>query len=574
MDALAALVVALIPLILHAVRGFPSLANSGGDNDSVLRLVQVRDLLGGQGWFDMTQYRMGLEGGFPMHWSRLVDAPLALLVALFGETAALVIWPTALFALSLFLIIRATRQIGGAAAQLPAAALGGLALHFINVFRPGAIDHHNVQLTLTLATLLFLIGARRSGPAGWLAGTCAGLMLAVGMETAPYVAVACAIAALCFLSGGEANVRLARNYGAGFAISSALALAVTSPMRDRFAVHCDALSFPQTSLALLGGGGLCLIALTPVLRATSFRRFVALGALGFLAAVAILSAFPQCVAAPYASLDPRLQSFLIDNISEAQSLLSTLRGAPAMLAVYYGTPVLAIILIGLTFARQGWNRDRALTAAFLAAAVLVAFWQLRGATFAIPLAVIPLAAWVAVVRRRAEKARGLVPQLALAGAWLVSANLFWQLGAMALSSATAEAASDDEEAAKCYAKTDYAPLAALPPGTVVGITNMGSSVLAYTPHRALAGPYHRNAGGIDAMLDVMMAAPDEAKAVVQRAQASIVAVCPGNPETSFIAEWAPNGLLAGLLKGKAPDWLERVESTADQPIVIYTLRGS
>ena len=48
-----------------------------GDNDSLLRLVQIRDLIGGQGWFDLHQYRMGPEGGFVMHWSRLVDAPIA-----------------------------------------------------------------------------------------------------------------------------------------------------------------------------------------------------------------------------------------------------------------------------------------------------------------------------------------------------------------------------------------------------------------------------------------------------------------------------------------------------------------
>ena len=48
-----------------------------GDNDSLLRLVEIRDLLGGQGWFDLHQYRMGPPGGFVMHWSRLVDAPIA-----------------------------------------------------------------------------------------------------------------------------------------------------------------------------------------------------------------------------------------------------------------------------------------------------------------------------------------------------------------------------------------------------------------------------------------------------------------------------------------------------------------
>ena len=67
-------------LVVNAWAGFPALNNAGGDNDDLLRLVEVRDLLAGQGWFDLHQYRMGLEGGFVMHWSRLVDAPIAAIV--------------------------------------------------------------------------------------------------------------------------------------------------------------------------------------------------------------------------------------------------------------------------------------------------------------------------------------------------------------------------------------------------------------------------------------------------------------------------------------------------------------
>lgn len=45
-------------------------------NDDAMRLVQVRDLLAGQSWFDVTQYRLGLETGTPMHCSRLIDLPI------------------------------------------------------------------------------------------------------------------------------------------------------------------------------------------------------------------------------------------------------------------------------------------------------------------------------------------------------------------------------------------------------------------------------------------------------------------------------------------------------------------
>jgi hypothetical protein len=41
-----------------------------------MRLVEVRDLIAGQGWFDLTQHRLD-PPGVSIHWSRVIDAPLA-----------------------------------------------------------------------------------------------------------------------------------------------------------------------------------------------------------------------------------------------------------------------------------------------------------------------------------------------------------------------------------------------------------------------------------------------------------------------------------------------------------------
>ena len=50
--------------------------------DDAMRLVEVRDLIGGQGWFDLFQHRMDPPVGTSMHWSRLIDAPLAAMILL------------------------------------------------------------------------------------------------------------------------------------------------------------------------------------------------------------------------------------------------------------------------------------------------------------------------------------------------------------------------------------------------------------------------------------------------------------------------------------------------------------
>src|ERR1700754_2890468 len=82
------------------------------DTDSAMRLVQVRDLVRGQGWFDTVQHRMNTPYGLSMHWSRLVDAPLAFL-SLISERFALIAWPLTLLAGLLLLLARLGARLGG-----------------------------------------------------------------------------------------------------------------------------------------------------------------------------------------------------------------------------------------------------------------------------------------------------------------------------------------------------------------------------------------------------------------------------------------------------------------------------
>src|SRR4051812_15147414 len=119
-DAALGLVGALFALCLHVMIGIPTLP-AVNDNDSMLRLVEIRDLIGGQGWFDLHQYRMGAQGGFVMHWSRLVDATIAAIILAVtaltgklatGETFALLAWTTPLMAAALAFLLRIARAVG------------------------------------------------------------------------------------------------------------------------------------------------------------------------------------------------------------------------------------------------------------------------------------------------------------------------------------------------------------------------------------------------------------------------------------------------------------------------------
>ena len=142
----------------------PSLSDWLGDPDDAVRLISVRELLAGAPWFDTTLPRIGAPEPLVSHWSRLIDAPLAALVAalspLLGrdgaELATRIVWPALLFfALALVVAREAHRRAGPLAAAF-ALFLVITSATALAQFRPGRIDHHNAQILCAVAGLLFL----------------------------------------------------------------------------------------------------------------------------------------------------------------------------------------------------------------------------------------------------------------------------------------------------------------------------------------------------------------------------------------------------------------------------------
>src|SRR5690606_17788471 len=120
-----------------------------------------RDFLAGQNWFDLVQHRLNTPFGAEIHWSRLIDLPLAALVGgltpLTGQGAALVaagtIWPLFLLLVLLWLSAKLTLELVGPEGLLPALALPMLSPAIMTEFTPGRVDHHGVIIVLTLAML-------------------------------------------------------------------------------------------------------------------------------------------------------------------------------------------------------------------------------------------------------------------------------------------------------------------------------------------------------------------------------------------------------------------------------------
>jgi hypothetical protein len=113
----ALLAAAWLVIGLGLIIGFRHLVLSGNfpDTDDYMRLQQVRDLMAGQGWFDLTQHRVAPPAGLPMHWSRLVDVPLLLflvpLTPLIGAHNAEIVAVTGAPLLTLFALLGAVAVV-------------------------------------------------------------------------------------------------------------------------------------------------------------------------------------------------------------------------------------------------------------------------------------------------------------------------------------------------------------------------------------------------------------------------------------------------------------------------------
>jgi hypothetical protein len=547
-------------------------ADQGRSTDDAVRLVQIRDLLAGQGWFDVTQYRLNPPDGVAMHWSRLIDLPIAILLrvaelALAPATAerlVLTVWPAALLLALLFGVVRLARELADDSAARLALIFAVLTAPLLQHFRPGAIDHHNVQLVLMVWSVALLIRERPRDAA--LAGVFCALSLTVGQEMAHAIAGIAGFVAVRWIMHGESSRETAAAFGVAFAGSTLLLFVATVPPSRYIVPACDALSIVQVVTAIIGGFGLAMLTAWRALSTVRKRVAGAAGLGEFLGAVVAIG-FPACLGDPFAELDPRLASLWLANVNEVRSIFGLMRDLPQEVLPYYGLPVVALVL-GLYRCRHetgerrwGWIGATAV----MAITTLLALWLVRGSAAANALA-LPIAA-AALVRglpapeggaiffglgRSALIAALLVSPVALIGA---GKALAWT--AIQTSGAQRPVVISDGPGT-CSLPSDYAPLAGLPKGLVLAFIDAGPMILMETPHSALAAPYHRNLKGNAAMFDIFLGRPEQAAARMAARGVDYVAFCPGAPERHNYAAAAPEGLAAALGRGEIPETLERI----------------
>lgn len=532
-----------------------------GDNDDLMRLVVIRDWLAGQGWFDHQQYRVLPPEGISLHWSRYIDAGIAailvpaswLLPQAEAELLAVTLWPVLLACLMILVTGLGTARLFGTAAAFGAVVMALTWRKFVVEFAPGRIDHHNMQLLCATAVFFLAVLPGRPRLYGALAGGAAAFSFAVGLEMLPVLLLIWGMVTLRWVFGGETAGRWLAAFAAAIGLAVPLLMAGQVPARDWAVRHCDVLAPPLLSLLSVGVAA-GLLPLLPRRWLPGWPARVA--ALAAVAGPGLALAWPllgPCLAGPYADMSPEARAIIDNQITEARSVPDLLRDMAPMV-IRSLLPVVLTLAMALAVgwrmrARLSPDQRFALTLALVVAGVGLAFTltQIRAANLMAPavplLAGVVFGAFAGLPRDSRLRAPAAV-MLLLSMPLTIEAAI---LQVLRLTATPAQAAAAPDPAG-CRNAESMAEIAALPPSTVFSSTNLGTAILAYTPHSATSAPYHRSdaafMNGIGAF-----AAETELRAALAASGADYLALCRNSPFEGSLP------YAQQLIAGDLPPWL-------------------
>ncbi len=548
------------------------------DTDDAMRAVQVRDWMAGQAWFDLTAHRVGPPAGLLIHWSRVVDVPLAILIRASGavlgpelaERAARIAFPLAL-QLGMFAATAwVARILGGARAVWPAVILLLLSGFTYAQFQAGRIDHHAPQIllvTLMIGTVLSALDPARAGKA-LLTGALVAVSLAIGLETLPFIAVVLAVLPLAWVCAGETHRKALGMLAGGLAFAVPLMFVLTvAPGRYGTAAYLSFSIAHLTGLAIGICGLVALHQLSPTLR-TPWSRLAAVALVGAAVLLVLEAFFPAALRDPYGGMDPLLKRVWLDHVNEAQPLASGLRLWPDTMAMLIGPMTCGAVAVAIAcLTTGGIARTRWLAIAGLVAAGIAGVtWEIRVAFQLQPITVLG-GAWVVALLIDLARRRGLVWAALPLASILVFSAVGWAF--LPIAGMSAEAKSEQDGATLNRDPRALAPLATLEPWLAFAPIDAGPHLLAYTRLSVLGAPYLNERNNLT-VLRGFMAEPDAARSIVEGSGARYVVLCPLGAQASVMAREAPGGLAAGLVAGRVPAWLKPVP-LAGTPCRVYTV---
>jgi hypothetical protein len=597
----AATCVVLLSQKWHGIHWF-----SLGDTDDNMRFNQVRDWLNGQGWYDLRQHRLNPPQGFSIHWSRLVDLPIAALyligrLALDVPTAwrfACALAPLLPMLLAFEMMGRTTRRLIGPHAYVMALAILVCAGNTVGMWMPLRIDHHGWQLAFLMMTLAGLVepDQRKSGA---MIAISSALSIAIGLEMLPYIAFAGAAVALHWAWDARETERM-RTFGAVLAAAITACFFVFAS-NDNWHALCDAIS-PVWTITV-GVAAAMLAAISTVRTESRWARLALVLIAGGIAGGLYVGAFPQCFGHRLEGIPPEAEKLWLSHVSEARPIyLHPLTTAVEVVALpFFGTIGGLLAIWRRRGTREGAEWLPVTLFGLFATALL--FWQIRTAPSAQMMAV-PGATWLAWRGFARMRSNGSM-LIRVAGpvlAFVVASGLIADAAVEKLPARYKEMRPNTLVAIlrgqkpwpkapapgkggkpkpdltklanrRCPTIPALAPIGRLPAATMFTFIDSGPRVITLTHHSAVAGPYHRNAQAILDVEHAFRGTPDQAHAIIVSHHAGYVLICPHMSEATIYAVEAPGGFYAKLEQGLVPRWLVRQPLPGNSPYQLFRVTG-
>ena len=550
-----------------------------GDTDDNMRIMQVRGLLHGQGWYDLRQHHLNPPIGASIHWSRLVDLPIAGLILglrpfLGGPAAerwAVAIAPILPYLLLLFSLALTARRLLGPSAY----ALAFLTLFFAGstngMFMPERIDHHGWQLAF-LALSISAIADPKRVRGGLTLGISSALSLAIGLEMLIYLAIAGVTLVLFWVDDRDERDRL-RAYAVSLGGGTALVFLIFAS-NDNWNAVCDALSPVWLSDALIGSA--LMFALAWVSPADWKRRLVlALGAGMIVAGFHALS-WPHCLQR-LEGVSPEVERLWLSHVKEARPFY---RHGWRIATLIIALPITGAIGWGLIAWHRRGDREflrRAVGAALPGiVATLLLFWQTRTGPASQMMAVVGAAAIVWFLLPRfwnSPNALMRVPGAALLFIVGAGAAVPFVLDFIPEPKPSAYDQRIGKANRLCGSMWGLRPVALQPKGIVFTFVDLGPRLITVTHHDSIAGPYHRNGQQIADVMNFWRGSEAQAHALALKYRANYVLSCPDSSTTTIFMAEAPKGFYAQLQKNMLPNWLVPVELPKDSPYRMWKVAG-
>ena len=549
-----------------------------GDTDDNLRMSQVRALLGGQDWFDLRQYKLNPPAGADIHWSRLVDLPIAGLIlalrpflgGIGAERAAVAIAPMLPLLPLLFSVALIVRRL----IDRRAYPLVFIALFFagstVGMFMPTRLDHHGWQLAMLALAVAGLTDPKRAR-GGAVTGIASAMSLWIGLELLIYLAIAGAAVTLFWVWDAGERRRLTA-YAATLGGGTAFGFLVFTSYANRLAV-CDALSPVWLSDAVLGAA--LLIALAMLSPADWKRRLALAAGAGVVVAAFHAFAWPQCLSR-LEGVSQETYDLWLSHVREARPIYRHgWRTAAAVVALPL-TGLLGWSLLAWVRRRDPDLLRRTLAAAAPAfAASILLLWQTRTGPAAQLLGAAGATAllWITVPWAQASKNMILrtVGTAALVvlgmGAAVPFASNFYPTEKKSAASKAVDKANR-----LCTSLWGLRPVARQPKGMVFTFVDLGPRLITVTHHSAVAGPYHRNGEQISDVMKAFRGDEAQARAIVAKYRSDYLLICPNMPTATIFRAEAPKGFYMQLTKGRVPGWLTPVPLPKDSPFRMWRVQ--